>query len=943
MSEEIVVKGAREHNLKNIDVRMPRGKFIVVTGLSGSGKSSLAFDTLYAEGQRRYVESLSSYARQFLGRMEKPDVDYIEGLSPAISIEQKTTHHNPRSTVGTVTEIYDYFRLLFARIGDPFCPECGKPISSQSVDQIVSEILGSGEGKVMIMAPIARGEKGEFKKELQRLAKEGFVRVRVDGEIREFSEDIRLKKNFKHNIEVVIDRLEIRGNQKSRLTDSVETALKYGAGLVLVHRIDGEEEQLFSEKFSCPECGFSIGEIEPRLFSFNNPFGACPDCTGLGVRNEFDPDLIIPDKSLSLNEGAIRTISSIHGHWFLTQFTTLSEAFGFSLDSPVEKLSRKALDVILNGSGSEEFHYIYRGKKGRSRYEFTGTYEGVIPNLSRRYRETKSDSIRRWMDQFMVQRPCHTCAGNRLKPAALSVLVGGKNIIEISRANIKTILAFFRNLKFNKKKQHIARLVIKEILGRLGFLVDVGLDYLSLERHAGTLSGGEAQRIRLATQIGSSLTGVLYVLDEPTIGLHQRDNHRLLETLRRLQRLGNTLIVVEHDEQTIRQADYLVDLGPGAGEHGGRVVFQGGPEDVLACEASLTGKYISGEMAVPLPGERRRGNGLFIEVSGAAENNLKEIDVRVPLGLFVTVTGVSGSGKSSLVNQILYKGLAQKLGQGRLLPGKHKKLSGLDNIDKVINIDQSPIGRTPRSNSATYTGLFTPIRDLFADLPEAKARGYKAGRFSFNVRGGRCETCEGGGVLKIEMHFLPDVYVTCDVCHGRRYNSETLEVRYKGKNIHDVLDMTVEEALGFFSAFPLMRRKLQTLFDVGLGYVRLGQPATTLSGGEAQRVKLATYLSRRNTGKTLYILDEPTTGLHFDDVRRLLEVLERFVEGGSTVLVIEHNLDVIKRADHLIDLGPEGGDDGGEIVCCGTPEVVARHGSSYTARYLQPLLQTSPV
>ena len=805
MPEEIIVKGAREHNLKNIDVSMPRGQFVVITGLSGSGKSSLAFDTVYAEGQRRYVESLSSYARQFLGRMEKPDVDYIEGLSPAISIEQKTTHHNPRSTVGTVTEIYDYFRLLYARVGDPFCPRCGKPISSQSVDQIVAEILDNGEGKAIILAPIARGEKGEFKKELEKLGKEGFVRVRIDGVIRELSEEIKLKKNIKHTIEVVIDRLIIRSNQKSRLTDSVETALKYGDGLVQVQRPDREEEQLYSEKFSCPECGFSIGEIEPRLFSFNNPFGACPDCTGLGVRNEFDPDLIIPDKSLSLNEGAIRTISSIHGNWFLTQFTTLSEAFGFSLDTPVGKLPKKVMQVILHGSGSEEFHYIYRGKKGRSKYEFTGTYEGVIPNLSRRYKETKSDSMRRWMDQFMVQKPCHTCGGDRLKPAALSVLVGGKNIIELSRLNIKTILDFFKKLKLDKKKEHIARLVIKEILDRLGFLVDVGLDYLSLERQAGTLSGGEAQRIRLATQIGSSLTGVLYVLDEPTIGLHQRDNDRLLDTLRRLQQLGNTLIVVEHDDQTIRQADYLVDLGPGAGEHGGEVVFQGPPSEVDQCEDSLTGRYISGEMEIPVPESRREGNGLFIDVVGAAENNLKSIDVRIPLGLFVTVTGVSGSGKSSLVNQILYKGLARELGQERLLPGKHKKFAGLENIDKVINIDQSPIGRTPRSNPATYTGLFTPIRDLFANLPEAKARGYKAGRFSFNVKGGRCETCEGGGVLKIEMHFLPDVYVTCDVCHGRRYNSETLEVRYKGKNIHDVLDMTVEEALEFFSAFPAMK------------------------------------------------------------------------------------------------------------------------------------------
>ena len=737
MPEEIIVKGAREHNLKNINVRMPRGQFVVVTGLSGSGKSSLAFDTVYAEGQRRYVESLSSYARQFLGRMEKPDVDYIEGLSPAISIEQKTTHHNPRSTVGTVTEIYDYFRLLYARIGDPYCPECGKPISSQSVDQIVAEILDGGEGKAIILAPIARGEKGEFKKELDKLTKEGFVRVRIDGEIRELSEDIKLKKNIKHTIEVVIDRLIIRGNQKSRLADSVETALKYGDGLVQVQRPELEEEQLYSEKFSCPECGFSIGEIEPRLFSFNNPFGACPECTGLGMRNEFDPELVIPDKNLSLNDGAIRTISSIHGNWFLTQFTTLGDAFGFSLDTPVKKLPKKVLDVILYGSGSEEFHYVYSGKKGRSKYEFTGTYEGVIPNLSRRYKETKSDSMRRWMEQFMVQKPCQTCGGDRLKPAALSVLVGGKNIIELSRQNIKTILAFFRNLKLDKKKEHIARLVVKEILDRLGFLVDVGLDYLSLERHAGTLSGGEAQRIRLATQIGSSLTGVLYVLDEPTIGLHQRDNDRLLETLRRLQKLGNTLIVVEHDRSDYPSGGLSGRSRPWCGGNtAGEVVFQGSPEKVERCPDSLTGKYISGELSIPVPDKRRAGNGLSIEVKGAAENNLKGIDVKIPLGLFVAVTGVSGSGKSSLVNQILFKGLARELGQERLIPGKHRSFSGLENIDKVINIDQSPIGRTPRSNPATYTGLFTPIRDLFSGLPEAKARGYKAGAFFLQCQGG---------------------------------------------------------------------------------------------------------------------------------------------------------------------------------------------------------------
>ncbi|HPH01749.1 MAG TPA: excinuclease ABC subunit UvrA [Spirochaetota bacterium] len=941
MSDRIVVKGAREHNLHNISVEMPRDAFVVMTGLSGSGKSSLAFDTIYAEGQRRYVESLSSYARMFLGRMDKPDVDAIEGLSPAISIEQKTTHSNPRSTVGTVTEIYDYLRLLYARIGVPYCPSCGKEITSQSIDQIVSEILLRESGKIMVLAPIARGAKGEYKKEFAKMIQEGFVRARVDGEVVEISEGMSLKKTFKHTIEIVVDRIVLRDTVKSRLSESVETALKYGDGLVVIHDVDKGEDTTYSEKHACPDCGFTIDEIEPRLFSFNNPFGACPECTGLGSRMEFDPELVIPDRSLSLNQDAIRTIGSMQGSWITTQLRALSEAFGFSLDEPVSSMSKEALDVLLFGSKGREFHYVYSGKQGKSRYEFTGRFEGLIPNLERRYHETKSEGMREWMEKFMRQQPCNTCHGQRLKPAALAVRVGGKNIIELTSLDVGASLAFFDALELDPRRAAIAKQIIKEIRERLGFMLDVGLDYLSLDRMAGTLSGGEAQRIRLATQIGSSLMGVLYVLDEPTIGLHQRDNDRLLATLRRLQQLGNTLVVVEHDEQTIRQADWLIDLGPGAGEHGGNVIFSGPPDGILDNPHSLTGQYLSGRLSIGVPATRRPGNGLFLVVRGARENNLKSIDVSFPLGCLVAVTGVSGSGKSSLVSEVLSKGVAHALGLEREIPGKHDRIEGLEHIDKLINIDQSPIGRTPRSNPATYTGLFTPIRDLFASLPEAKARGFAPGRFSFNVKGGRCETCEGAGVLKIEMHFLPDVYVTCDVCHGRRYNSETLEVRYKGKNIHEVLDMTIEEALDFFNAFPAMNSKLQTLVDVGLGYVRLGQPATTLSGGEAQRVKLATWLSRRSTGKTLYVLDEPTTGLHFDDVRRLLAVLERFADAGDSVIVIEHNLDVIKRSDWLIDMGPEGGRRGGIVVASGTPETVAASTESHTGRYLAPLLGTA--
>jgi len=941
MSDRIVVKGAREHNLHNISVEMPRDAFVVMTGLSGSGKSSLAFNTIYAEGQRRYVESLSSYARMFLGRMDKPDVDAIEGLSPAISIEQKTTHSNPRSTVGTVTEIYDYLRLLYARIGVPYCPSCGKEITSQSIDQIVSEILLRESGKIMVLAPIARGAKGEYKKEFAKMIQEGFVRARVDGEVVEISEGMSLKKTFKHTIEIVVDRIVLRDTVKSRLSESVETALKYGDGLVVIHDVDKGEDTTYSEKHACPDCGFTIDEIEPRLFSFNNPFGACPECTGLGSRMEFDPELVIPDRSLSLNQDAIRTIGSMQGSWITTQLRALSEAFGFSLDEPVSSMSKEALDVLLFGSKGREFHYVYSGKQGKSRYEFTGRFEGLIPNLERRYHETKSEGMREWMEKFMRQQPCNTCHGQRLKPAALAVRVGGKNIIELTSLDVGASLAFFDALELDPRRAAIAKQIIKEIRERLGFMLDVGLDYLSLDRMAGTLSGGEAQRIRLATQIGSSLMGVLYVLDEPTIGLHQRDNDRLLATLRRLQQLGNTLVVVEHDEQTIRQADWLIDLGPGAGEHGGNVIFSGPPDGILDNPHSLTGQYLSGRLSIGVPATRRPGNGLFLVVRGARENNLKSIDVSFPLGCLVAVTGVSGSGKSSLVSEVLSKGVAHALGLEREIPGKHDRIEGLEHIDKLINIDQSPIGRTPRSNPATYTGLFTPIRDLFASLPEAKARGFAPGRFSFNVKGGRCETCEGAGVLKIEMHFLPDVYVTCDVCHGRRYNSETLEVRYKGKNIHEVLDMTIEEALDFFNAFPAMNSKLQTLVDVGLGYVRLGQPATTLSGGEAQRVKLATWLSRRSTGKTLYVLDEPTTGLHFDDVRRLLAVLERFADAGDSVIVIEHNLDVIKRSDWLIDMGPEGGRRGGIVVASGTPETVAASTESHTGRYLAPLLGTA--
>ncbi|KYZ76523.1 ABC-ATPase UvrA [Anaerosporomusa subterranea] len=934
---KIIVKGARQHNLKNIDIEIPRDQLVVITGLSGSGKSSLAFDTIYAEGQRRYVESLSAYARQFLGQMDKPDVDYIEGLSPAISIDQKTTSRNPRSTVGTVTEIYDYLRLLFARAGRPHCPKCGKPITQQTVEQIVDQLMALGEGaRLTILATIIRGKKGEHQKVLEDIRKDGFVRVRLDGEIRELSDDISLEKNKKHTIDVVVDRIIIRDAVEGRLADSLETALRLGKGVVSALLADGKE-LTFSQNFACVECGISLPEIAPRMFSFNSPFGACPDCTGLGNNMEIDISLVVPDATKSLIDGAIAPLSKNTNSYFMCQLEAVLDAYGLSLYNTWDSLPADMQQIILFGDGEKRYSFTYENMYGEERTYHTA-FEGAVPLLNRRYRETNSDWSREEIEEFMSSKPCPTCKGARLKPESLSVLVGGKNIYDVTRLTIADGYDFFENLQLTEREQTIARQILKEIKARLGFLINVGLDYLSLDREAGTLSGGEAQRIRLATQIGSGLVGVLYILDEPSIGLHQRDNQRLLSTLERLRNLGNTLLVVEHDEDTMRAADHIIDIGPMAGAAGGHVVAQGTIADIIAVEESITGQYLSGKKKIPVPEVRRQPNGKWLTVAGARENNLKNIDVAFPLGLFTAVTGVSGSGKSTLVNEILFKGLANRLYGGRQRPGDHDTIHGLEYIDKIIDIDQSPIGRTPRSNPATYTGLFDTIREVFSQTSEAKMRGYKPGRFSFNVRGGRCEACKGDGIIKIEMHFLPDVYVPCEVCKGARYNRETLEVRYKGKTISQVLDMVVDEAVEFFRNIPKLNRKLQILQDVGLGYIKLGQPATTLSGGEAQRVKLSTELARRSTGKTLYILDEPTTGLHTADIHRLLEVLQRLVDGGDSVVVIEHNLDVIKTADYCIDLGPEGGQRGGMVVAKGTPEEIAATEASYTGKFLKPLL-----
>ena len=937
-NDKIIIHGAREHNLKNVDLEIPRDKLIVFTGLSGSGKSSLAFDTIFADGQRRYMESLSSYARQFLGQMEKPDVDDIIGLSPAISIDQKTTSKNPRSTVGTVTEIYDYLRLLYARIGIPHCPVCGKEIRQQTIDQMVDKVMALPERtKIQVLAPVVRGKKGMHQKELERAKKSGFVRVRVDGSLYELSEEITLDKNKKHNIEIVVDRLVIRDDIQTRLTDSLESAIALTGGLVLVDVIDGEE-MLFSQNYACPEHNISIPELNPRMFSFNNPFGACEKCTGLGNFLSIDPDLVIPDKSKSVAEGAIRASGWYYAEGGLAQmyYQSLAEHYHFSLDTPVKDLPKEVVDILLYGTKGEKIRLQRDSENAKSVY-FT-EFEGVANNLERRFRETNSAWMREEISGWMSSVDCPQCHGKRLKKESLSVLVGGVNISDLCDRSITQLIDFFQNLKLTEKEEMIAHQVVKEILSRLEFLRNVGLEYLTLSRSAGTLSGGESQRIRLATQIGSSLMGVLYILDEPSIGLHQRDNDKLIDALRRLRDLGNTLIVVEHDEDTMRAADYIVDIGPGAGVHGGEVVAAGSLADIEACPRSITGQYLSGAKQILVPEKRRPGNGKFVEIRGARQNNLKNINVKIPLGTLTVVTGVSGSGKSSLINEILYKGLASQLNLSKERPGRYGEILGIENLDKVIDISQSPIGRTPRSNPATYTGVFTDIRNLFADTTEAKLRGYDSGRFSFNVKGGRCEACEGDGILKIEMHFLPDIYVPCEVCKGRRYNRETLEVKYKDKSIYDVLEMTAEEALAFFENIPRIRRKIQTLCEVGLDYVKLGQPATTLSGGEAQRVKLATELSKKPTGKTIYILDEPTTGLHTADVHRLIQVLQALVDTGNTVVVIEHNLDVIKVADHIIDLGPEGGDRGGEVVACGTPEEVAACERSYTGQYLRRIL-----
>jgi excinuclease ABC subunit A len=951
--DKIVIRGAREHNLKNIDVEIPRDKLVVITGISGSGKSSLAFDTIYAEGQRRYVESLSAYARQFLGQMEKPDVESIEGLSPAISIDQRGAGHNPRSTVGTITEVYDYLRLLYARVGVPHCPRCGRVVARQTVQQIVDAVMALPQGsRISILAPLIKDRKGEHQRVFEDVRKAGLVRVRVDGQIRDVNEDIALERYKMHTIEAVVDRLVVEntGNLETstdrvRLADSVETALKLGGGLVKVVLEDGSE-YLYSEHLACGYCGISLPEIEPRTFSFNSPHGACPACTGLGSLLEIDPGLVIPNKSLSLSEGAIEPSpfnlarNAEDESYFGQLFEAVAEHFGFTMETPIEELTPQQVDVLLYGSGDEVITLRYRNRYGHFR-EYETTYEGVIPNLQRRYKESSSDYMRAQIESFMSTRPCPTCGGKRLKPESLAVTIDGKSIVGITALSVQHAAAWVEGLAgvFTPREQTIARQVIKELKARLKFMVDVGLDYLTLDRTAATLSGGEAQRIRLATQIGSQLMGVLYILDEPSVGLHQRDNRRLIDTLIGMRDLGNTLIVVEHDEETMRSADYIIDLGPGAGEHGGQVVVAGPLSEVVSCPESITGQYLRGDKKVPIPKRRRAGNGQALEVIGAAENNLKQISVRIPLGKFVCVTGVSGSGKSSLVIEVLYKALSQQLYRTKERPGAHQSIKGVQYLDKVIDIDQSPIGRTPRSNPATYTNMFTPIRELFASLPEAKMRGYRPGRFSFNVKGGRCEACQGDGIIRIEMQFLPDVYVPCEVCHGRRYNREALEIKFKGASIADVLDMTVDEALRFFENIPNIRRKLQTLYDVGLGYIRLGQPATTLSGGEAQRVKLSKELSRRATGRTLYILDEPTTGLHFADIDRLLQVLNRLVDAGNSVVIIEHNMDVVKTADWIIDLGPEGGDAGGWLIAQGTPEQVAQLPQSYTGHYLHKVLE----
>lgn len=943
MKNCIRIRGANEHNLKNLDLDIPRDKFVVLTGLSGSGKSSLAFDTIYAEGQRRYMESLSSYARQFLGQMEKPNVESIEGLSPAISIDQKSTNRNPRSTVGTVTEIYDYFRLLYARIGIPHCPKCGKEIKKQSVDQMVDQIMALPERtRIQLLAPVVKGRKGEHVKVLEQARKSGFVRVKIDGNLYELSEDIKLEKNVKHLIEIVVDRLVVKPGIERRLADSIETVLNLAEGLLIVEIVGESEEEVlsFSFNYACPDCGISMEEIEPRSFSFNNPFGACPDCYGLGYKMEFDEDLMIPDKSLSIAEGAIAVMGwqscTDPSSFTYALLKALSEEYHFDLNTPYEKLSPEIQNILIHGTDGRKVKVHYKGQRGQGVYDVA--FEGLIKNVERRYRETGSEIVKQEYETFMRITPCKTCGGQRLKKTSLAVTVADKNIAEITAMSVRTLYDFLKDLRLTPQQELIGAQILKEIRARIGFLVDVGLEYLTLARATGTLSGGEAQRIRLATQIGSGLVGVAYILDEPSIGLHQRDNDKLLATLKRLRDLGNTLIVVEHDEDTMFAADYIVDIGPGAGEHGGRLVAAGTAEDIMACPESITGAYLSGRLQIPVPEKRRTPTG-WLTVKGAAENNLKNIQVAFPLGVMTCVTGVSGSGKSSLVNEILYKTLAKKLNRARTIPGKYKSMEGVEQLDKVIAIDQSPIGRTPRSNPATYTGVFDQIRDLFASTPDAKSRGYKKGRFSFNVKGGRCEACSGDGIIKIEMHFLPDVYVPCEVCQGKRYNRETLEVKYKGKSIYDVLDMTVEEALEFFEPVPSIRRKIETLNDVGLSYIRLGQPSTTLSGGEAQRIKLATELSRRSTGKTIYILDEPTTGLHFADVHKLTEILQRLAEGGNTVIVIEHNLDVIKTADYIIDMGPEGGDRGGTVIAKGTPEEVAEQEVSYTGRYLKKYLK----